>query len=72
MLNAYFCFNKNFFYQFIAFNTIFLDVKKIKSEYFFDILPVRRLKRVENHCSRPSLAKKVLLLVVIAQIDRCL
>ena len=50
LLNAYFCFNKKFFYRFIAFITIFSVIKKNTGQQnFFDILPVRRLKKVENH-----------------------
>ena len=53
MQNAYFCFNKKFFYRFIALITIFSDIKKITGPpNFFDILPVRRLKKVEIHWSK--------------------
>ena len=52
MLSAHLCFTKNFFYQFIAFITIFSDIKKMTDPpNFFDALPVRRLKKVENHCN---------------------
>ena len=53
MLNAYFCFYKKFIFRFIAFLTIFSDIKKITGpQNFLDILSVRRLKKVENHLNR--------------------
>ena len=44
-----------FFYQFIAFITI-LPLEKITGpQDYFKILPVRKLKKVEKHCSIPVL-----------------
>ena len=41
---------KKIFYRFIAFITIFSDIKKITgSPNYFEMLSVRRLKKVENH-----------------------
>ena len=44
-----------FFYQFIAFITI-LSLEKITGpQDYFEILLVRKLKKVEKHCFRPVL-----------------
>ena len=54
MLNAHF-FDIKIFYQFIAFITIFSSEKITGPQDYFEILPVRKLKKVEKHCSRPVL-----------------
>ena len=54
MLNAHFCYIK-IFYQFIAFITILLLEKITGPQDYLEILPVRKLKKVEKHCSRPVL-----------------
>ena len=62
MLNAYFCFDKKIFYRFIAFVTILSDIEKITGPpNFFDMLPVRRLKKVENHWPKlkPAIEKTI-------------
>ena len=54
MLNANFC-NIKIFYQFIAF-IIILSLEQITGpQDYFEILPFRKLKKVEKHCSRPVL-----------------
>ena len=54
MLNAHFCYTK-IFYQFIAFIAILSLEKMTGPQDYFEILPVRKHKKVEKHCSKPVL-----------------
>ena len=54
MLNAHFCYIK-ILYQFIAFITIFSLEKITGPQDYFEILPVRKLKKVKKQCPRPVL-----------------
>ena len=50
LLSAHFCFNKNFFIDLLRLSQFFQTFKKIAgTPNFFDILPVRWLKMIENH-----------------------
>ena len=53
MLNAYFCFNKNFFINLLRLLQFFQTLKRLPGrQIFLKMLLVRRLKKVENHCAK--------------------
>ena len=54
MLNAHFCYIKIFLSIYrVHYN--FVIRKNTGPQDYFEILPVRKLKKVEKHCSRPVL-----------------